>query len=89
MLFGGPDRIRTGDLLIANEALYQLSYGPKTSYRIYFLRYFLKVIHGMEGISRGSKPRRRSVSAWALPRVPRFSSGHAPAFDSLSFYKQL
>ena len=25
---GGPDRIRTGDLLIANEALYQLSYGP-------------------------------------------------------------
>ena len=24
----GPDRIRTGDLLVANEALYQLSYGP-------------------------------------------------------------
>gem|GEM_PF-2857714 len=23
--FGGPYRIRTGDLLIANEALYQLS----------------------------------------------------------------
>ena len=23
-----PDRIRTGDLLVANEALYQLSYGP-------------------------------------------------------------
>ena len=30
VLFGGPDRIRTGDLLIANEALYQLSYGPVT-----------------------------------------------------------
>ena len=27
--FGGPERIRTADLLIANEALYQLSYGPK------------------------------------------------------------
>src|SRR3989344_3999391 len=26
--FGGPDWIRTSDLLIANEALYQLSYGP-------------------------------------------------------------
>ena len=25
----GPERIRTADLLIANEALYQLSYGPK------------------------------------------------------------
>jgi hypothetical protein len=24
----GPERIRTADLLIANEALYQLSYGP-------------------------------------------------------------
>ena len=24
----GPKRIRTADLLIANEALYQLSYGP-------------------------------------------------------------
>ena len=27
-LFGGPDWIRTSDLLIANEALYQLSYRP-------------------------------------------------------------
>ncbi len=27
-LNGGPDRDRTDDLLIANEALYQLSYGP-------------------------------------------------------------
>ena len=26
----GPKRIRTADLLIANEALYQLSYGPLT-----------------------------------------------------------
>lgn len=26
----GPDRIRTGDLIIANDALYQLSYGPET-----------------------------------------------------------
>jgi hypothetical protein len=25
---GGPDRDQTDDLLIANEALYQLSYGP-------------------------------------------------------------
>ena len=25
----GPERIRTADLLSANEALYQLSYGPK------------------------------------------------------------
>ena len=25
---GGPERIRTADLLIANEALYQLSYRP-------------------------------------------------------------
>ena len=24
----GPERIRTADLFIANEALYQLSYGP-------------------------------------------------------------
>ncbi len=24
----GPEEIRTPDLLIANEALYQLSYGP-------------------------------------------------------------
>ena len=29
--FCGPERIRTADLLIANEALYQLSYGPGTS----------------------------------------------------------
>ena len=28
--FCGPDRIRTGDLIIANDALYQLSYGPET-----------------------------------------------------------
>ena len=28
---GGPDRFRTGYLLIANEALYQLSYGPLIS----------------------------------------------------------
>ncbi len=27
-MFGGPERIRTADLFIANEALYQLSYGP-------------------------------------------------------------
>ena len=26
---GGAERNRTADLLIANEALYQLSYGPK------------------------------------------------------------
>ena len=26
--FGGPDGIRTRDLLVANEALYQLSYRP-------------------------------------------------------------
>ena len=26
--FGGADRIRTCDLLIANETLYQLSYDP-------------------------------------------------------------
>ncbi len=26
--FGGPDQDRTDDLLIANEALSQLSYGP-------------------------------------------------------------
>jgi hypothetical protein len=25
---GGPDRIQTGDLFVANEALYQLSYWP-------------------------------------------------------------
>ena len=28
LIVGGPDRIRTGDLRIANAALYQLSYGP-------------------------------------------------------------
>ncbi len=28
---GGADRIRTCDLLIANEALYQLSYDPMPS----------------------------------------------------------
>ena len=27
--FGGAKRNRTADLLIANEALYQLSYGPR------------------------------------------------------------
>ena len=27
--FGGPDRVRTDDLLDANQALSQLSYGPK------------------------------------------------------------
>ena len=27
----GPDRIRTGDLSIANAALYQLSYRPESS----------------------------------------------------------
>ena len=27
--FGGADRDRTDDLVIANDALYQLSYGPK------------------------------------------------------------
>jgi hypothetical protein len=34
MKFGGADRIQTGDLLVANEALYQLSYcpGPKGSH---------------------------------------------------------
>ena len=33
VLFGGPGRIRTGDLRNANAALYQLSYGP----RIFFI----------------------------------------------------
>ena len=28
---GGPDRVRTDDLLDANQALSQLSYGPKVS----------------------------------------------------------
>ena len=27
-VYSGPDWIRTSDLLIANEMLYQLSYGP-------------------------------------------------------------
>jgi hypothetical protein len=31
--FGGADRIRTCDLLIANETLYQLSYDPKPAAR--------------------------------------------------------
>lgn len=35
-VFCGPDRIRTGDLLIANEALYQLSYGPVRNILLYF-----------------------------------------------------
>ena len=29
--FGGRDRDRTGDLLVANEALSQLSYSPTSS----------------------------------------------------------
>ncbi len=40
----GPDRIRTGDLLIANEALYQLSYGPPENYPLDKFRV------GVEGI---------------------------------------
>ena len=28
MVYGGADRIRTCDLLMANETLYQLSYDP-------------------------------------------------------------
>ena len=35
MFFGGPDRIRTDDLLVANEALYQLSYGPAITLKIF------------------------------------------------------
>ena len=31
-LVSGPDWIRTSDLLIANEMLYQLSYGPIYTY---------------------------------------------------------
>ena len=34
--FGGPDRDRTGCLLIANEALYQVSYGPLSSILAHF-----------------------------------------------------
>ncbi len=32
LCFCGPSRFRTGYLLIANEALYQLSYGPNVFY---------------------------------------------------------
>ena len=31
--FGGPDRIRTCDLLIKSQLLYQLSYGPARNSR--------------------------------------------------------
>lgn len=32
----GPERIRTADLLVANEALYQLSYRPKKCEAIFW-----------------------------------------------------
>ena len=37
MDFGGPKRIRTADPLIANEVLYQLSYGPVARILQHFL----------------------------------------------------
>ncbi len=35
---GGAERNRTADLLIANEALYQLSYGPRKARNKLFRR---------------------------------------------------
>ncbi len=32
--FGGRDRVRTCDLVVANDALSQLSYTPTSSYKI-------------------------------------------------------
>ena len=34
LLFGGADRDRTGDLLVANQALSQLSYSPNASFKV-------------------------------------------------------
>ena len=34
LLFGGADRDRTGDLLVANQALSQLSYSPNASFNV-------------------------------------------------------
>ena len=36
LFFGGDKRIRTAGLLVANEALYQLSHNPKSIFIIYF-----------------------------------------------------
>ena len=45
----GPDRFRTGYLLIANEALYQLSYGP-VCVSVSFLFNNLKLIFATDEI---------------------------------------
>ena len=37
-LFGGDKRIRTAGLLVANEALYQLSHIPKNAF--YYIAFF-------------------------------------------------
>ena len=43
----GPDRDRTGYLLIANEALYQVSYGPRIQ---------VKAVVGVPRIGLGFRP---------------------------------
>ena len=46
--FGGRDRDRTGDLIVANDALSQLSYSPTSSN-------LLNVSRGLEKIPTGGK----------------------------------
>ena len=45
---GGPSRNRTDDILLAGQALYQLSYEPK---------YFVVVLHTDLRYERGNEPR--------------------------------
>ena len=60
---GGADRDRTGDLLLAKQALSQLSYGPS---------FALRASEGFARIARQSRP-------FELPRAPGWPAIRSPA----------
>src|SRR5260221_14352326 len=54
--FGGRDRDRTGDLIVANDALSQLSYSPTSSDLPNVSRGLQKFLTGCAGYGSGQNP---------------------------------